>query len=127
MLVCYFRAPPANLLVPQRLLGQSSAYQAETPELNRHRRVRQVPIGHLVHAIDEISSLLKFDREKESCRDVNAFHFNAGRVTATRGNLVGPEISAALVGLTVEKVEILLADEKSWSSIGLKTELMPEP
>src|SRR5207302_4520115 len=68
-------------------------------------------VGSLVNALDQITSLLKFDREKESCGDVNSFRLDARLIVAAGSDLIGPEGEARSVRLTIEKIVIVLADK----------------
>src|SRR5207253_9549281 len=68
-------------------------------------------VSCLVEALDQITGLLKFDRQKVSRRDIDPLQFNAGCVTAAGNNFVGPELQARSIRLAVEKIQIVLMDE----------------
>ncbi len=71
---------------------------------------KRIAVSDFVHALDEIAGLLKFNREKVSCRDIDALQINAGLISSAGSYLVGPEVPAALVRLAIEKVVLVLAD-----------------
>src|SRR5437879_11633840 len=81
-------------------------------ELDQHRGIRQIAVSRFVYAIDEITGLLEFNREEVSCGDVDTLHFYALMIAATGGDLVRPEFPAALIGIAVEEVQILLTNEE---------------
>lgn len=56
--------------------------------------------------------MLKLDGEEEGGGDVLALDSNALRVCAAGGDFVGPEGEAGGVGLAVEEVEVVLANEE---------------
>ena len=55
-----------------------------------HGRAREVAEGRLVHAVDEVARVLKFDGEEERAGDVDALFHNAGvrPAEAERNDLV---------------------------------------
>ena len=55
---------------------------------------------------------MEFNREKERGRDVDAFHFDASRLAAAGSYFIGPETKPICVWLAIEKIEIVLPDEK---------------
>src|SRR5207237_8516038 len=68
-------------------------------------------VRRFVEALDQITCLLEFDRQKVSRRDIDPLQFNAGCVTAAGNNFVGPELQARSIRLAVEKGQIMLMDE----------------
>ena len=68
-------------------------------------------VRRFVEALDQITRLLEFDRQKVSRRDIDPLQFNAGCVTAAGNNFVGPELQARSIRFAVEKVHIVLSDE----------------
>src|SRR5207302_11313329 len=70
-----------------------------------------VAVCSLVKSLNQITRLLKFGRKKVSGRDIDAFQLKACLVCAARSNLVGPKGQAALVGLSIKKIMIVLTNE----------------
>ncbi len=62
--------------------------------------------------LDEISGLLKFDRDKESRRDVSALVVDARRVRDATSDLAGPERKPAGVRLAIEKIYVMLTHKE---------------
>src|SRR5436190_2009438 len=75
------------------------------------RRSIRITISSLVNALDQITGLLKLDREEEGGRDVDSFRLDARLIGAAGSDLIGPEGEARSVGLTIEKIVIVLADK----------------
>src|SRR5947208_5186426 len=67
-----------------------------------------------MNALDQIAGLLEFDRQIESGRDINPPQLNASLIAAARGNLIRPEVEAALVRLAIQKIEIVHAHKEAW-------------
>src|SRR3989442_15099183 len=76
------------------------------------RCAARIAVSGFVHALDEITCLLEFDRQKISRRNIDALGFDAPCVIAARSNLVSPEGQATRIRLAIEKVEIMLPDEE---------------
>src|SRR5262245_24275439 len=72
------------------------------------RRAGSVTISNLVEALNEITGLLKFDGEEERRRHIDTPYFVALNVVAAGSNLVSPEVPAALIRLSIQKVVIVL-------------------
>src|SRR5207248_1136339 len=83
-------------------LGQKFA------ERDRNRRAGKIAVRSFVNAIDEEASLLKFNREVEGSRDVDALDFNAPRVPAAGRDLARPECETTGIRLAIEKINIVL-------------------
>src|SRR5438128_664142 len=81
-------------------------------ESNRYRCARDVAESGFVNSIDEITGVSEFDREKERRRSVDSFQLDALGVCPARSDPVPPEAEAARVSLPVQKIQILLANEK---------------
>src|SRR5262245_48745884 len=73
-----------------------------------------IAVSDFIEPLDQIARLLKFDREKERCRDTDALHFNALCVGPAGSNLIGPVIPTSLIGLAVQKIEIVLFYKETW-------------
>src|SRR5581483_1370737 len=79
---------------------------------NRCRRSRRTTSkGGSVRVVSQSACRLKFNRQEESRRCVDARHFGAWRRTAVV-DVVGPESKTARVRFTVEKIEILLTHKE---------------
>jgi hypothetical protein len=65
-----------------------------------------------VRAVDEVARLLKFNREEEGRRRVDAAHGAARAVGAAALDVRDPEGFAGRVGEAVEEVGVVLADEE---------------
>src|SRR5207249_4492886 len=92
---------------------------------NRHRQLMRrlkcrtaggVTVSCLVNSLDQITRLLKFDREEEGAGAVYPMHVDASRVETTVGNVLRPEIEAGTVRHPTKKIQILLA-RVEWSLI----------
>src|SRR3989440_13016994 len=59
-----------------------------------HGRAREVSVGGLVHPVDEIARVLKFNREEERAGEVDALDLDAPCARAATSNLVLPELEA---------------------------------
>src|SRR5438128_8859110 len=81
-------------------------------EPDRHGRAGQIAVSHFVHAVDQISSLLKFDGEEVSRRVVDALDFNALRISSAGSDLIRPESETVGIGIAVQEVSIMLSDEE---------------
>src|SRR5947209_3953860 len=104
-----------KLLLPSRLTDDDALADLlrvghEVFESDGHGRAREVSVCGLVHPIDEVARVLKFDGEEERAGDVDALDFDASGARAATRNLVLPEREAGRVGRAVEKVEIVLSD-----------------
>src|SRR5262249_46248621 len=75
------------------------------------RRAGQVAEGGLVESIDEIAALLKFNRQKERGRGVDAQRFGTSGVRAAGRDLVHPEVKTGGVRLAIEKNTVMLDHE----------------
>src|SRR5947207_6780299 len=71
-----------------------------------------VAVSGLVSPLDQITGLLKLDREKESGRRVNAFCVNAALIATAAGDPADHEVQTALISGTVEKIQIVLFHKK---------------
>src|SRR2546422_3908773 len=69
----------------------------------------RVSVSSLVHALDQITGLLKFERQKVGSRDINTLRVDALLVCAAGSDLVGPIRQAAGVSLSVQEIVIVLA------------------
>src|SRR5205085_1788338 len=69
--------------------------------------------GRLVCAYDQEARLLELYREEERLRDVDPLRLTARRVIPATLYLVRPEVLARLVGLTIEEVVVVRADERA--------------
>src|SRR5207253_2138463 len=73
-----------------------------------------IAVSSFVHPLDQITGLLKFNREKVSCRDVYPFQFNASRIRPAGSYFIRPKRQATGVSLSVQEVVIVLADIVLW-------------
>src|SRR5207249_9389726 len=62
--------------------------------------------------VNKITCLLKLSRKEKCCRNVHTLSADALLIAAARGDLIGPKRQATRVGLTIQKVEILLPHER---------------
>src|SRR5712671_3514894 len=76
------------------------------------RLARPIGKGGLVKTLNQITSLLEFNREKERPRNVDPFVVDARLVIAAGGNLVSPEGQPASVRGPIQKVRIVLSHKK---------------
>ena len=93
-------------------LPDSLRIRQKLTEPDGNRCVRDIPERCLVKTIDFVASLLKFDREEIGGADADTLCFNALCIVAAGRNFVSPEAQAAGVRLTIEEVEVVLADEE---------------
>src|SRR2546426_6174309 len=84
-------------------------------------RTSCIAVSGLVETFDQVTSLLKFNRQEERRRSVDALQFAAGQVVSTRFDVVGPETNTARVGLAIQKVEIVLPYKKARDIAGIGT------
>lgn len=103
---------PADLLRIEQELSQPNYGNGQLVWSANRRITRRVAIGGLVHALDQEAGILKFNRKKESRRNVDALNFDALSIGAAGSYLVGPEIPTALVRLAVQKIMIVLPHEE---------------
>src|SRR5205814_887661 len=75
------------------------------------RRSARVAISHFVHALNQITCLLKFNRQEVSCRDVDALQINADLIGTAGSNLIDPKCQTIRVRRSIEKVVIVLANK----------------
>src|SRR5439155_4740058 len=78
------------------------------------RQPARIAESCFINALDQIVGLLEFDRQIESGRDVNPPQLNASLIAAARGNLIRPEVEAALIRLAIQKIEIMHAHKETW-------------
>src|SRR5438105_9861017 len=81
---------------------------------SKRRRSARVAISHLVYALDQITRLLKFNRQEVSCRDVDPFQLHAGLIGAAGSDLIDPKRQAICIGRSIQEVVIVLADKVRW-------------
>jgi hypothetical protein len=91
--------------VSEEVVQAVNGYRAR--DVQRER----VAVSGLIGAIDEVARFLKFNREKESGTDVDTLDLAAPGVCAARLDLVRPEGEARRIGLAVQEVMVVLADE----------------
>src|SRR5437870_13013071 len=70
-------------------------------------------VSRLVHPLDQITSLLKFNRQKVSRRNIDPFQANARLIISAGRNLVGPKRQAIRVRQPIEEVIIMLSHEEA--------------
>src|SRR5205807_5014301 len=68
-------------------------------------------VRRFVYPFNQVTSLLEFNRQKVSSRDVDALEINASLIGATGSDLIGPKSQTIRVGRSVEKIVIVLAHE----------------
>src|SRR5207253_9582011 len=68
--------------------------------------------ARLVDAHDVVAGLLELYREEERGRDIYAARLQALRVTNAGRELIRPERFARRVGLAIEEIVVVLADER---------------
>ena len=68
--------------------------------------------GSSVSEIGGEAGILEFDRKEERRRDMDALDLDALLVGAAGGDLVNPEGEPARVGLAIQEVEVMLANEE---------------
>ena len=71
-------------------------------------------ISRLVHPLNQITSLLKFNREKVGSRDIDPFQLHAGLIGAAGSDLIDPKRQAICIGRSIQEVVIVLADKVRW-------------
>src|SRR6266508_3096959 len=76
------------------------------------RTAAAIGVSRFVNALDEITSLLKFNRQEESSRDIDPLHLNALLIAAARSYLIGPICQPARISLTIQKVQVVLLYKK---------------
>src|SRR5205085_10796997 len=64
----------------------------------------------LVHFLDQISRLLKLNRQKERRRSVDALDVGARLIAGASGDVAYPELKTARVGHAIQKIYVLLLD-----------------
>jgi len=77
------------------------------------RGTAAVAISSLIKALNEISGVLKLDREEECCRDVDALNLCALWLQGAVFNLASPKVESARVRFAIEKVEVVLSDKET--------------
>src|SRR5258706_3492270 len=82
-------------------------------EANRYRSSRKIAKPGLVHSVNEIARLLKFNRQEESRRNVDQSDLTALRIRA-RSYLVHPKGQAGGVRLAIKKIGVMLSYEKGY-------------
>ena len=86
----------------------------------KSRRTRRVSESCLVRALDQIACLLEFNREKVSRRGVDALNVGARRLRRAVGDVVGPEVPATLIGLAIQKIQVMESDKESGRVDGIQ-------
>lgn len=56
---------------------------------------------------------MKFDRDEERRRGIDALHIDALLIAAAGTNCVRPEVETALIGLPVQEVDVVLTHEEA--------------
>ena len=79
----------------------------------KSRGTKRVSESCLVRALDQIASLLEFNREKVSRRGVEALDVGARRLRRAVGDVVSPEVPAALIRLAIQKIQVMKSDKES--------------
>ena len=102
-----------NLLRVRQKLDEADNWHCEDVGAIQSRCASPVAVSRLVLALDHITRLLEFNRQKVSSRNVNALGLDTSLVLATRGYLIGPEVPAALIRLAIQKIKIVLSDKES--------------
>src|SRR6266508_2409908 len=73
---------------------------------------RGIAVSNFVHALDQVTCLLKLDGKEEGARGVVALAGDAGGVSIARGDLVYPEIETTLVREAAKEVGVLLINKE---------------
>ena len=80
-----------------------------------------IAVGGFVETFDQVTGLLKFNRQEERRRGVDALEVAACQVVPTGFDVVGPETNTARVRLAIQKVEIVLPDKETRDIAGIGT------
>src|SRR5439155_24783160 len=86
-----------------------------------NRRSARVAVTCFVNTLDQITSLLKFNRKKVSRRGVNALRVDARRFRRTVVDIVGPKIPAALIRFAIEKIQVVELHEEPGRVDGIRS------
>ena len=101
----------ANLLRVRKKFVEPHYGHRKRMKAIKTRSAGRVAIGGLVHALDQITGLLEFNRQKISGRDINSLGLNTRLVRSARGYFIRPESQTGRVRIAIEEVVIVLAHE----------------
>src|SRR5436190_1857729 len=73
----------------------------------------RVAVSSFVNPLDQITSLLKFYRQEESCGGIDPLPVATGGVAPATFNVVGPEVDPARIRLPIQKIQVLLRHKEA--------------
>src|SRR5205807_4444411 len=97
----------ANLLGVQQEFAVANNRNWELMRAAERRRSIRITVSSLVNALDQITSLLKFNGQKEGGRDVDSLRLDARLIVAAGSDLIGPKRQTASVRLSIENIVIV--------------------
>src|SRR5438477_1031388 len=74
--------------------------------------VRQIAVSSFVKAINFVTGFLKLDGKKIGCAGIDSSGLDARCIVAALHDLIGPKCEPIRVRFTIQKVPIVLPDEK---------------
>src|SRR2546428_8453815 len=80
---------------------------------SKRRCAISTAVSGLVHSLDQITRLLKFNREEVRCRDVHSLQVDARLVRTARSYLIGPEGQSGGIRQAIQEVIIMLPYKES--------------
>ncbi len=99
-----------NLLRVGQKLFESHNRDGELMRAAESRSAIGIAISSFVHALDQITRLLEFNRQEICRRYVDALQIDAGLIGTAGGDLIDPKCQTIRVGCSIEKVVIVLAN-----------------
>src|SRR5438552_12511396 len=92
----------SNLLRVGQKFAESHDWHGQLMRPARGGSGTAISVGGFVEALDEVTCLLKFNRQEERGRGVDALQLTACCVGSTRFDIVGPETYATRVSLAIQ-------------------------
>src|SRR5207302_8487169 len=80
-----------NLLRVRQEFGVANNWNRKLMRSAQGGSANRIAVGRLIHPLDQITRLLKFNRKEVSCRDVHSLQVDARLISSARSYLIGPK------------------------------------
>src|SRR5207249_2085531 len=77
-----------NLLRVRQEFGIANSWHRKLMRAAKGGRTNRITERSLIHSLDQITRLLKFNRKEVSCRDVHSLQVNARLISSARSYLI---------------------------------------